>query len=313
MVKCREPRERILWFDRRCFQSEEELLGALAKLDITQVPEVVAVGGVGFQVFIEGRTLGSHHRSGRPVPGAVAQQILQRFRETIAITPEMLSVQRRCMFEDRPDDGHSAGFLERLIVFTEEQVYRKNQERFGELFRALGVGDESFSRLRDHVSGLADRPFCLLHADLHRENFILDPQGGLWTIDWELAMFGDPLYDLATHLHLMRYPQYQAERMAEQWCEVAEHTRTGSSKGWAEDLPLILDYKRAQSLFTDVIRMAMSLRDGSEPTWAPVFRTAGKLRKILIAAAQPLGLTEVPGQWEIRAALDRWLREPDRS
>ncbi|CAM5643364.1 hypothetical protein SGRIM128S_09667 [Streptomyces griseomycini] len=34
--------------------------------------------------------------------------------------------------------------------------------------------------------------------------FIVDPQGGLWVIDWELAMIGDPLYDLATHLHLMR-------------------------------------------------------------------------------------------------------------
>ncbi|MEW2397833.1 aminoglycoside phosphotransferase family protein [Streptomyces sp. NPDC046862] len=311
VVKCREPRDRILWFDRRCFQSEEELLGALAKLDVTQVPEIVAVEGMDFQVFIEGRTLGSYYRSGRPVPQGIFDQIVQRFRETIEIRPERLSVGRRCGFEDRPEDGDSAGFLERLIVFTEEQVYRENQERFGELFRALGVGDESFARIREHVAGLTDRPFSLLHADLHRENFIVDPRGGLWTIDWELAMVGDPLYDLATHLYLMRYPRYQAERMAEEWCEAAEHKRPGSSKGWEEDLPRILAYKKAQSVFTDVIRMAMALRDGSELTWAPVLRTAGKLRKILGTAAEPLGLTDVPGQWEIREALDRWLREPD--
>jgi aminoglycoside phosphotransferase (APT) family kinase protein len=304
-VKCREPREQILWFDRRCFQSEEELLRALQG-HITRVPEVVDIEGMGLQGFIEGRTLGRSNWWTRRIPEAVFEQIVDLFREMVRVTPDMLSVQRRCESVDRPRDGDSDGFLERLIVFTEQQVYDRNRKRFERLFSELGVEDGSFKYLRRHVAGLVERPFCLLHGDLHRENLIIDPQGQLWAIDWELALLGDPLYDLATHLHLMRYPAAQEQRMVREWHAAVERIRPGSARGLTKDLCRIVDFKRAQSVITDVIRLSLSLYDGADFDWRRLPLVARKLRMALAAAAIPLGLTEVPNHSRIMAALARW-------
>ncbi|MFR0353447.1 phosphotransferase [Streptomyces sediminimaris] len=308
-IKIREPRDRILWFDRRCFQSEEDLLRALKKLDVACVPEVVEVGDTGFQGFIEGRTVGTWRWwASRRVPDAVFDQLVELFRETARIKPDMLTAERRCTADDRPKDGDSGGFLERLIFFMRSQVYEANKLAFGELFRKLGVTDESFSRLEEHVSGLTGRPFCLLHADLHRKNLIVDPNGRLWVIDWELAMVGDPLYDLATHLYLMRYPKTQADRMAQEWCRVVERVSPGSSFGWEQDLPRYLAFKRAQSVFTDVIRESLKLRERNRFNWPALPGTTRKLHRILAAAAEPLGLATVATQAQIMSALIQWHR-----
>ncbi|WP_128432237.1 aminoglycoside phosphotransferase family protein [Streptomyces cyaneus] len=309
LVKLREPRTGLLWFDRRCFASEEQLLRALTG-QITRVPQIFEVAGIGLQVFIEGRTIGARRWTGRRVPDAIHDQIVGRFREMARIVPSSLSVERRCDLSDRSGDGDTSRFLDGLIAFVEERVYAGNHAEFGDLFEELGVGSDAFVRLRKHVlgPGLSERPFCLLHADLHRENFIVDDEGRLWTIDWELAMVGDPLYDLATHLYLMRYPSDQQRRMTEDWCRAVESVHPGASHGWADDLPLLLDFKRAQSVFTDVIRVSLSLRDGAEINWVALPQAAGKLQRTLAAAAVPLGLVEVPSRSQIMAALVSWLR-----
>ena len=55
-AKYREPREGLLWFDRRCFALEEELLLDLQGR-VTRIPEVLDYG-VLLQRFVEGTTLG---------------------------------------------------------------------------------------------------------------------------------------------------------------------------------------------------------------------------------------------------------------
>ncbi|MFG3101489.1 phosphotransferase [Streptomyces sp. NPDC048182] len=307
-VKLRSPRATAEWFDRRCFASEEELLRGLGGR-VEQVPEVVDVEGLGMQRFIEGRTLGAHWWWGRRVPEPVLAQIVRLFGQLVPITAETLHVDRRCSPLDAPDDKDTDGFLERLVAFAEEQVWGRYRDRFGTLFGELGVGDESFAHLRKNVLGLAPRPFCLLHADLHRENFVIDPRGRLWTIDWELAMVGDPLYDLATHLYLMRYPAGQRDRVIADWRDTVEAVRPGSARGLDHDLGPLLDFKRAQSVYTDVVRVALSLRDrGAAPRWPSLPRAAGRLHRALAAAAVPMGLTDVPEPQRIGDALARWCR-----
>ncbi|MBG0854275.1 aminoglycoside phosphotransferase family protein [Streptomyces spinoverrucosus] len=309
--KCREPRSNLEWFDRRCFASEEQLLTALAGR-IPKIPDIIEVGGFRLQRFIEGHTLGTLHRSGHPVPDVVFRQIAEFFGQLVDVGPETLLVKRRCKREDRPEDGDTEGFLERLVCFTEERVYEENLKVFEGLFGALGLDEESFKRLRKHVSGLRLRPFSLLHADLHRENFIVDSRERLWTIDWELAMVGDPLYDLATHLYLMRYPKWQEHQMAVQWRAAVEKVRPGASNGMERDLALLIDYKRAQSVFTDVIRVALALDAEPDVDRRRLGQAGLKLRKILAAAAVPLGLESVPGVQRIATALMRWHRAHGR-
>lgn len=305
--KCREPRTGLLWFDRRCFDSEEQLLGALSGR-ITGIPRIREFGGLRLQRFVEGRTLGALRTSGRSIPGPLLAQIVRLFRELVAVTPETLVVKRRCEARDRPEDGDTNGFLERLVCFTEDSVYRANLDDFGALFEAAGVDGDAFHHLRKHVSGLTGRPFCLLHADLHRENFVVDPGQRLWTIDWELAMVGDPLYDLATHLYLMRYPEWQARVLTRRWVAAVEAVRPGGSRGWRHDLPLLIDYKRAQSVFTDLIRAALSLGPEHDTGRRQLLRTGAKLHRILAGAAVPLGLDSVPAPERIADALADWRR-----
>ncbi|MFD0439825.1 phosphotransferase family protein [Streptomyces chartreusis] len=308
-AKCRSPRGELLWFDRRCFVSEEQLLQALQGR-ITGVPGLIEVGEIRLQRFIEGRTLGSRYAAGRMVPEPVLDQILSLFRQLIHVSPGSLNAERRCLPEDRAEDGDSVGFLEGLVRFAEERVYRDNLDSFEGLFGALGVDGDSFGKLRKNVvvPGLAERPFCLLHADLHRENFVLDRTSRLWTIDWELAMFGDPLYDLATHLYLMRYPVEQERRLTERWCATAEAIRPGSTKGWQDDLPRLLDFKRAQSVFTDVIRATQILDNGGAFSWRRWPIEARRVQRVLARAAVPLGFDKVPSVRTVAASLLDWHR-----
>lgn len=303
--KCREPRENLLWFDRRCFVSEEQLLRELAGR-VRRIPDIIESGGIGLQRFIEGRTLGSRYESRRPIPEPLFLQVGQFFRQLACVWPGTVDVGRRCAPNDRAADGNSAEFLERLICFTEEKVYQKNLVKFGGLFASLGVGEVNFKRLRSRVADMKDRPFCLLHADLHRENFIIDLRDQLWLIDWELAMFGDPLYDLATHLYLMDYPDHQERSMTKHWRECVEAGNPGGSHGWETDLDRLLGFKKAQSVFTDVIRVALTVGAGAEFNRWLLPRACRKIQHVLAAARDPLGLEAVPSSWQIAVALFQW-------
>ncbi|MBT2391258.1 phosphotransferase [Streptomyces sp. ISL-1] len=305
--KCREPRQGILWFDRRSFASEGALIRALAG-HVTSVPEIIEVDDIGLQRFIEGSTLGSYGRPGAVVAEPYVDQIARLFRELAAISPDMLPVSQATGADDRVVDGDSAGFAARLIQFTEERVYKEHLQLYGDLFDGLGIPQDGLRRLMDRTRSFASRPFCLLHGDLHRENFIVDGAGRLWTIDWELATFGDPLYDLATHLHLMRYPVQQEATVLLHWRDAMEAARPGSSLGWQEDLPYLLEYKRAQSVYTDVIRSALAVGGGRDFNWSALRSSSRKVQRVLADAESALSLTELPTLRQVAKRLVDWHR-----
>jgi hypothetical protein len=118
-------------------------------------------------------------------------------------------------------------------------------------------------------------------------------------------MFGDPLYDLATNLYLMSYPEGQKQRIVEEWFRVVRRVRPRSAQVWEKDLERLLAFKKAQSVFTDVIRLSLSLRDGPRINWVKLPSVVGKLQTILTDAAVPLGLAEIPSRSRIAAALVR--------
>lgn len=313
--KCRSPRENLLWFDRRCFVSEERLLLALReRVDGAAIPRVYTVSDETFlQEFIEGRTLGDLHPSGEQVPDALVDQVFALFEQLADIAPDDLPVERRCTPEDRSDDHDCADFLERLVLFAEERVYRYNHAAPRHPLRGPRCGRRLLHRAAGTRRRAAVRRFCLLHADLHRENFVVDAGGHLWTIDWELAMFGDPLYDLATHLYLMRYPRWQHRLVAKRWAQVMEERWAGTAweggtKGWEEDLEKLLDFKRAQSVFTDVVRATEFLTGASGHDDGILVREAHRVHAVLTAAERPLGLPGVPSPERIATALDRATR-----
>ncbi|MET9476094.1 phosphotransferase [Streptomyces sp. NPDC002922] len=306
-AKYREPRAGLLWFDRRCFASEEELLLDL-RGRVTRVPEVVD-RGVLVQRFIEGRTLGAGVLPSKALSPKHRSQLGELFGELTSLGIDDVGARRVCDDVDRPGDGDSHGFLTRLINFTEQRVYREHGVAYHGLLAELGVRDGALDHLKDRAETLTPRPFSLIHGDLHRRNFIVDRKGDLWAIDWELAMIGDPLYDLATHLHLMRYPGKEAEWVSGLWRQAVESRRPECIKGWEADLNVLRDYKRVQSVYTDVIRAALALSQRHpEPNLGLLPLIAGRVRQALTAARHPLGLRAVSTFPEVMSAYARWLR-----
>ncbi|MEV5161353.1 phosphotransferase [Streptomyces sp. NPDC053728] len=307
--KVREPRPGLFWYDRRCFSSEELLLAAL-RGRVNRVPEIIEVApGVRLQGFVEGRTLGRGVLPSRPLSPRHGDQLGQLFGEMAAIKTDAIDVERICLPEDRTEDGDSAGFLARLIRFTHQRVYQEHGAPYHGLFERLGVGDTAMEGLARRAERLGPRPFTLVHGDLHRKNFIVDRLGDLWTIDWELALLGDPLYDLATHLHLMRYPEREQERICRIWRSAVEGARPGATLGWRQDLPVILAYKRAQSVYTDVIRGALALElPGATLNWRALPRVARRVQAALAAAHEVRGTPDAPTLRQVSSAYAGWFR-----
>ncbi|MBO8191178.1 aminoglycoside phosphotransferase family protein [Streptomyces oryzae] len=316
-VKIGEPREGALWFDRRYFASEDELLLELARLGVPRVPPVHRVRSTGtvFHGFIEGRTLAALSPRGHPVAPAQLRQIMERFASLCRLRPG--DVRARRLGGERSGDRISGpGFLHGLLEFTRERAYRARLPRFAPLFDRLGVPRDALgprSRLAADAALLTDRPVCLLHGDLHRANFIVDPAGTLWTIDWELASFGDPLYDLATHLYLMDYPAQQHAEVVARWRRTVAPLLPGAETQLAEDLPRYLGFKRAQSVFTDVVRQAVAVADAvGSAAFADRLGQAAKLvHDVLLRAAEPLELADVPSPGAVELAYADFCTGPD--
>ncbi|MFC0847567.1 phosphotransferase [Streptomyces noboritoensis] len=327
--KLRVRREGLLWFDRRTFAFEDELLMAL-KGRVSRIPECVEFAeGLFLQGFVEGRTLRDRRFGIGRLSGRHVGQLGELFGQIAVVKNGELALKMlpEDVFRPSVRDGDTAGFLGGLIDFTQGEVYEKNRGEFGSLFDRLGVSAASLNGLRDRASGLTPRPFCLVHGDLHRRNLIVDSRGDLWFIDWELAMIGDPLYDLATHLHLMNYNECDALRVKEAWRGAVEAVCPGASEGWERDLPHLLTFKQAQSVYTDVIRTAVALQLGvgalagasagaaspgpgaASPAPARrLARAAWKVQRVLALARTALGLPSVPTRAEIRATYGEWVR-----
>jgi thiamine kinase-like enzyme len=67
-----------------------------------------------------------------------------------------------------------------------------------------------------------ERVLTLVHSDLTPPNLLINDQG-VWILDWELAMAGDPVWDAAVSLHRTPWPTADAETAATTlWLDVLE-------------------------------------------------------------------------------------------
>jgi hypothetical protein len=182
---------------------------------------------------------------------------------------------------------------------------------FGSLFTELGVPEDALRALRDRLPVLTPRPFALLHADLHRDNLIVrEDTGDLCLVDWELAMWGDPVHDLAVHLVRMQYPPEQELEVVERWRWSVERVRPDAARGLAADLPTYRAYEHAQSLYADTLRIARAL--GPDPERGRVAADAVLVRGALLVAEEPLRLDRVPALTDVTRALADWCRRVGR-
>jgi aminoglycoside phosphotransferase (APT) family kinase protein len=287
----------------RTWQNEPEILRAV-RTALPHGPECLFEGN-GFSVhsYVDGVPLSSVCGNGKPVDTLLIEEIAQ-------LLARMTQVRRGTLpglpasWPSNRQDGQ--GFLQTLAHCADQQIRRANLHVFGGLFAALGIPEDALARFAERVPVMARRPYSLLHADLHRDNLIV-PYGGrpsLICVDWELATYGDPLHDLATHLVRMQYPDHQRSEVIEAWARAMEGIRPGAVNGVGKDLRHYVAFEQAQSVYPDVMRAATSLDESFDQKGLDGATSA--VRRALEAAQAPLRLRQLPGEAEIERVLFRW-------
>ncbi len=288
----------------RTWDNEDEILGAVKDV-LPHVPQCLAKGpDFAVHSYVEGVPLSSICANGKPLDTLLV-------RALAGLLAQMTRVRRSSLPPLPPhwpsNDTDSQAFLRTLAHLADEQIRRPNWTTFGGLFAALGIPEDALVRLAERTPAMARRPYSLLHADLHRDNVIVSYGESLPLIcvDWELATYGDPLHDLATHLVRMQYPEHQWPEVIGAWESAMCRVRPAGVNGLGKDLKHYLEFERAQSVFPDVMRAAQSLEQAYSQK--NLDEATAEVDRALRAAARPLELRSVPRPKEIERALFRWL------
>ncbi|GGK74366.1 hypothetical protein GCM10010094_39200 [Streptomyces flaveus] len=287
----------------RTWQHESEILNAVKGV-LRHVPECLAErGGSAVHSYVEGVPLSNVCPNGKPVDRLLIKALAELLAQMSQVRREALPPLPAAWPRN---DKDSQGFLHTLARLADRQIRQPNWPAFGGLFTALGIPEDALTRLADRVPAMARRPYSLLHADLHRDNVIVTYSGKppLICVDWELASYGDPLHDLATHLVRMQYPEFQWDEVIDAWAEAVQATRPLAVNGLAKDLRHYIDFERAQSVYPDVMRAAKSLEESFDQK--SLDEATASVRRALEAAAKPLRLASVASETEIERVLFRW-------
>ncbi|MEU6579116.1 phosphotransferase [Streptomyces sp. NPDC046805] len=199
--------------------------------------------------FIDGQLLEAVAPRGTPVPRHVLSDAVRFFAETAEVPLTALPT----LPAGWPDDSDTVGFARRLSDVT-EGVYARHVAAYADLFAELGFPADPLAPALDGWSALHRRPFCLLHSDVHRKNLMLRAEQTVF-IDWELALWGDPLYELAVHLHKMDYLSEEEEQVVTGWASVLGR----QSVGWQDDLGRYLTHERIKSAVVDTVRYTQEM------------------------------------------------------
>ncbi|MFF8957330.1 aminoglycoside phosphotransferase family protein [Streptomyces sp. NPDC014894] len=275
---------------------EEEVLGCI-RSRVGRIPELRHVSqDPRFQVhdFIEGSVLNDLSPRGRDVPVHVLTDVVTLMDQLARIPEGTLPV----LPGRWPDSGDTAAFGRSLAELT-QSVHRSHAQEYCGVFAEFGIPKDPLAVIENLWSGLTTRPFGLLHADLHRRNMIVS-DGVTWFLDWELALWGDPMYEIAIHLHKMDYPKRQRAEVLRQWRERLPGRFTA---GPDDDLHLYGTHERIKSAIVDTVRYSKQLATAGPPQRAAlVGRLAAKLNAVRPVWGLPPDMTPE----RVAAALSRW-------
>ena len=269
---------------------------------VTHAPRLIyASDQPSFQIleFIDGKLLDDLAPRGVPVPVHVIGDVGEVFSQLCAIPRAKIPP----LPAGWPADGKPADFARQLSAIT-EGIYQRFLPAFGDLFASLGIPRDPLAMVLTRWTTLHPRPFRLLHTDLHRKNMIL-AHGRTYFLDWELALWGDPVYDLAVHLHKMGYSPSEREAAQATWLASVPPE---ASENWEPDLDTYLMHERVKSAIVDAVRYTKIIVSGHVTTQSE----AELLRKLSekLKAAQATGgiwLGRTPlGPDEILSIIRTW-------
>lgn len=175
------------------------------------------------------------------------------------------------------------------IASSPRQLYAVLQEKIEEIASSSygSIGgicelleiplDNLFQGCEGDSNILEDRQMVLCHCDVHRRNVLADEDAMLVSlIDWELACYADPLYDIAVALQKLRLPPDEERLLIDSYFE---ESKTRETKTTRRQIDAYRKLEIVKYSVTDILRVVESIRDGySTGEWkAEIERYAVKL------------------------------------
>jgi aminoglycoside phosphotransferase (APT) family kinase protein len=196
VVRVRRPLERPD-VEPRMFH-EAAVLAALGRVPAPRLLHESDQGDFIVISHLPGRRLADLHPAGTPAPGSFTSCIADVMRE-------LYHVERAALGAVRPDSPWvDEAFLPGLLSWL-TGVYEAASEAEK---NAIGLPPDPFSARHFPVPA-GNRRFRLCHGDLQRANVLSAGDGAYSVLDWEMALWADPVWDIASHMHRAAYPPDQ--------------------------------------------------------------------------------------------------------
>jgi aminoglycoside phosphotransferase (APT) family kinase protein len=252
-----------------------------------------------FQVheYVEGDVVNALWPRGDHLPRRIIPSVVELLRRLQSVPREALPP----IPADWPADGDTAAFG-RALSNTTEDVYRRFRGRYWWALREFQVPADPLRGVRERWLSMTPRPFCLVHCDIHRKNMILTADRVVF-LDWELALWGDPVYDLAVHLSKMGYLEDERDRLVEEWVPAMPDAATA---GWSEDLATYLAHEHVKEALVGCIRYMRLFEEGRLTSEEQEQLTVKLTTKMAVAHLTWHGTdARSPARDVVRAALHR--------
>ncbi|TCJ34159.1 phosphotransferase [Parafrankia sp. BMG5.11] len=248
---------------------------------------------------LPGRVLDDTAPRGTAVPAHVIGDVVEMFTQLGHLPPGAAPAPPA----DWPADGDTAGFARRLSAITAD-VHSRFLPEFGDVYSAFGIPADALVEIENRWQTLRPRPFRLLHTDVHRKNIMIS-EGRSSFLDWELALWGDPVYDLAVHIHKMAYQPDEHDTLLDEWSSVV----TGPhSEGWQPDLDTYLSHERVKSAIVDTVRYTKMIACGNlseSEKYALIEKLVGKISAAHVALRSSVSVDHATAATTVSRWIDR--------
>lgn len=236
-----------------------------------------------FQIhrFVDGQTMQQRYPTRVRLPEAFIPRIAQFISEVFAAGEPPPDVRLPT------SSFHSANagvFFGRLIEW-ENRIWARRNSRHAAFFEWIGVTSSPFriaGQMMEKIDGT--RALRLCHGDNQKFNLMVSHAGELCLLDWELALWADPVWELATHTHRMHYLPEDEHDLLEDLLDMgAVHHRD------LEDLEAYFTLESIKSIVNDGIRYVDASVEGVADDLVWTF--AREYERKLALAAQKIPLT----------------------
>lgn len=177
---------------------ESEVLEILSKYGMN-VPKVLELYDDYFvEEYIDGTLLDDIYTDYSNIDKIVIDDIINNIVGLIRIDFQSLSKYSKW--------DNVRGFFEYQILNTEE-IWNEYNTSYDVFYNLLGINKSIIFKLKQLSKKINfNRPLCLIHGDRHKNNMI-KKDNQVYYIDWELSCVGDLAYDIAFHIHQMKYSE----------------------------------------------------------------------------------------------------------